>query len=394
SLQVVTFLVFLAGTAEARIVASDLLASRRAGRRLHALRGYGGSRGLAGDLAARLAGIGPGRHRRQFHRRVTDDLDLEEPLDHGRLHALEHVLEEIERFLLVLRQRVALAVAAQPDPFLEVVDREQMVLPLRVEDDQHLVTLERLQELGAELALPLDEPRLDRLARRLVERLTRHDLAELRRRNARIELAMERLGQPAEIPVLGVCAPRGVGVDGAIHELVDPVGDGLGLALALQDLASHPVDDLALLVHYVVVLEQMLADLEVVSLDALLRGGDGAGHELVLDRLALLHAQALHDPFDALRAEDAEQIVLEREVEARGARVTLAAGAPAELIVHAARLVALGADDVQAAALDHALVLRLGDPPGLAERGLSLGRRGRHGVEPALAHDLLRQEVW
>src|SRR5205807_587530 len=86
----------------AAAVRSDLLASRRAGRRLHALRGYGGSRGLAGDLAARLASIGPGRHRRQFHRRVTDDLDLEEPLDHGRLHALEHVLEEIERFLLVL----------------------------------------------------------------------------------------------------------------------------------------------------------------------------------------------------------------------------------------------------------------------------------------------------
>src|SRR6267142_2084812 len=115
--------------------------------------------------------------------------------------------------------------------------------------------------------------------------------------------------------------------------------------------------------------DEVLADLEVVVLDALLGGGDGARHELVLDRLALLHAQALHDPLDALAAEDAQQVVLEREVEVRRAGVALAPGAAAQLVVDAARLVTLGADDVQAAQLHDLLVLGLGDPPRLGHGG-------------------------
>jgi hypothetical protein len=46
-----------------------------------------------------------------------------------------------------------------------------------------------------------------------------------------------------------------------------------------------PYTDLALLVHDVVVLEEVLPDLEVVRLDALLGRLDRARHEPVLDRL-------------------------------------------------------------------------------------------------------------
>ena len=113
--------------------------------------------------------------------------------------------------------------------------------------------------------------------------------------------------------------------------------------------AAQRVDGLALLVHDVVVLEQVLADVEVVALDLLLGALDRLGEPGVLDLLALLHAQRLHQPGDALGAEDAHQVVLERQVEARGARVALAAGAAAQLVVDAARLVALGAEDVEAA---------------------------------------------
>ena len=77
------------------------------------------------------------------------------------------------------------------------------------------------------------------------------------------------------------------------------------------------VDDLALLVEDVVVLEEVLADVEVVRLDLLLRVADGARDEAVLDRHALLHAEPLHQALHAVGAEDAQQVVLEREVEAR-----------------------------------------------------------------------------
>ena len=77
----------------------------------------------------------------------------------------------------------------------------------------------------------------------------------------------------------------------------------------------------------------------------------------------------------ALAAEDAQQRILERHVEARRAGVALPPGAAAQLVVDAPRLVPLGADDVQAAGGDHRVVPPL---PFLAQlrdlRVLLLGR--------------------
>ena len=127
--------------------------------------------------------------------------------------------------------------------------------------------------------------------------------------------------------------------------------------LALENLAAQRVDALTLLVHHVVVFEQVFADGEVLRFDLLLRALDGARHHAVLDRHVLFHAEPLHQAGDAIRPEDAHQVVFERQVEARRARVALAAGAAAQLVVDAPRLVTLGADDVQAAERDDVVVL-------------------------------------
>src|SRR5437773_563579 len=216
------------------------------------------------------------------------------------LHALDHVLEEVERFLLVLGERVPLAVAPEPDPLLQVVDGQEMVLPLRVHDHQHLVALEGAHEVRAELALALRVSLADRRADQLREPLSRDRLPEARGRNPHVERAEERLAEPAEIPVLRVSVLGRVAVERPRDEVLGPLRDRLRLAFPLEDLTTHAVDDLALLVHHVVVLEEMLADLVVVRLHALLRRRDRARHELVLDRLALLHPEALHDLLDAL----------------------------------------------------------------------------------------------
>ena len=127
--------------------------------------------------------------------------------------------------------------------------------------------------------------------------------------------------------------------------------------LALENLAAQRVDALTLLVHHVVVFEEMFADGEVLRFDLLLRALDGARDHAVLDRHVLFHAEPLHQAGDAIRPEDAHQVVFERQVEARRARVALTAGAAAQLVVDAARLVTLGADDVQAAERDDFFVL-------------------------------------
>ena len=70
-------------------------------------------------------------------------------------------------------------------------------------------------------------------------------------------------------------------------------------------------------------------------------------------------AEAVEDPVDPVAGEQAHQVVLGREVEARLAGIALAAGAAAQLVVDPARLVALGAEDVQAAGLHHLLAVAL-----------------------------------
>ena len=55
------------------------------------------------------------------------------------------------------------------------------------------------------------------------------------------------------------------------------------------------VDDLALLVHDVIVLKQLFADLEVVGFDFLLRVGDRPRDHAMFDGHAFFHAQFEHE---------------------------------------------------------------------------------------------------
>src|SRR5690349_12191481 len=311
--QQAALLVLLARAARAQIVAPDLLAVQRA--RLAAARG--GPRGgaaLARLVAARLAPLGRALGDSGGGRLLLGHAHLEELLDRRLLQAADHLLEHVEGFLLVLGQRVALAVAAEPDALLQVIHVQQVLapelvdaaeaspVPLEPEDDP---ALEPVEHLGAHLLLALAIVTLGRPGDLLHQgRLSPH-LLEMRGRHPEVELAVQGLVEPDQVPVLGMGVGGRVALHQAAGQLADPLEHGLLLALPRQDLTPQPVDDLALLVHHVVVLEQVLADLEVARLDPLLGGADGAGDELVLHRLALLHAQAVHDPLDPLGAEDA-----------------------------------------------------------------------------------------
>ena len=88
-----------------------------------------------------------------------------------------------------------------------------------------------------------------------------------------------------------------------------------------------------------------------------LRRLDRLGDHLRLDRHVLGQPQQVHHRRDPLAVEPHHQVVAEREVEARLARVALTTGAAAQLVVDAARLVPLGAEHVQAAELDDLVVL-------------------------------------
>ena len=99
--------------------------------------------------------------------------------------------------------------------------------------------------------------------------------------------------------------------------------DGLGNIIGFEQLIALRVNHLALVVGDIVVFEQLLADVEVAAFDLTLSRFERARNQWMLDRLAFRHLQAFHNRLQTLASENPQQGIVEREIEARGARITL-----------------------------------------------------------------------
>ena len=131
------------------------------------------------------------------------------------------------------------------------------------------------------------------------------------------ELAFQLAIQPGDIPLLVDAVGRHMAAHHLLDHVLADVGDGGGDVLALEQLVALLVDHLALVVGDVVELEQVLADVEVVLLDLALRLLDLPADHAVLQRIVFLHAEHAHPAADPVAGEDAQQVVLQRQVEAR-----------------------------------------------------------------------------
>ena len=117
--------------------------------------------------------------------------------------------------------------------------------------------------------------------------------------------------QPLQIPFLCRRIRRCKTVYCIFHIFCDHAVDRITHALSIEDTAPLSVDDLSLLVHDLVILEQVLADTEVVVLNLLLCLFDGAGEHLMLDLLAVLHTERIEHAHKLLGAEQSQQVVLQ-----------------------------------------------------------------------------------
>ena len=158
-----------------------------------------------------------------------------------------------------------------------------------------------------------------------------------------------------------ILVARRVLVDQIHQDVVGQIQDVFSLVGALEQIAADGIDRFPLLVHDIVVFQQVFADLEVAGFHLFLGSFDLARDQLALDGNAFLHPQRLHDSRDAIAGEDAHEIVFQREIEARRSRISLAPGAAAQLIVDAPRLVPFRAEDVQSAERDDLVMLFLAD---------------------------------
>ena len=166
-----------------------------------------------------------------------------------------------------------------------------------------------------------------------------------------------------------------------IHRVVDRRGDvikdQLGDLLAFEHVLADAVELVALVLHHLVVFEQVLADLVVAFFDLALGAADGPRHHAVLDGVAFFHAQLREQDLGLVAGEHLHQVVFQREEETRRALVALPAGAATQLVVDPTRLVPLGTDDVQPAHLLD-VVPQLQPVPAVVRQAIQLGQAVVH----------------
>ena len=250
-------------------------------------------------------------------------------------------LEHVEAFTLVLQLGIALAVTAQADAVAQEVHVAEVFLPAAIQFLKQEVTQQvRVQRPGL-------FPQLGHDGQHQFLRLFTGRQGRIAGQHA---VDVHNLGQAGAHGLFIFDVACGLGnFEPGIH-IVQQIGqilvqDGLKIRL-LHQIPAQAVDDGTLLVHDVVIVQQGLTDFKVMAFHALLGILDGAGNHVVLDGLAFLHPEFLHEPGKAVGTEQAHEIVFERQVEARGARIALTAGTAAQLVVDTAALVAFGAEDV------------------------------------------------
>src|SRR3954452_16600373 len=257
------------------------------------------------------------------------DLDAEDVAAELLPDRVDEPGEHLEALVLVGHERILLREAAQVDALAQVVHVVQVLAPALVDDLEQDEALELAHQLGPEVLLAVVVGLGDVVAELAdqplaVERVDVEVLDVDRRVVDLLELAPQAL----EVPVLHVVADQ-VLVAEALDRVADLVARRLRHVLALENPIANRVDDLALLVHHVVVLEDALADQEVLLLDLLLGVLDLLREHPGLDGLLLAllvdGAEPVEDAVDAVAREEAHQVVLGAQVETRFARVALPA---------------------------------------------------------------------
>ena len=301
-------------------------------------------------------------HLRRVERRrfLLHDLDVHHVAHEVLGDRLHHRPEHLVALALPLGERVLLAHRPEVDALLEVVHLLEVLAPALVDDAQHHLTLDLAHHLGTELGLALLVVGGGLGHHQVVEIVGVAGVEQVVGGQLRRPEQRQLLGEAVDVPLVG--GDRlAVRLDQRVDGLGQVLGGGGLEVFALEDLVAAHVDHAPLLVHDLVVLEDVLADLGVLLLDRGLRPLDRLRDHLRLDRLVVV--EATHRPLQRTGGEQTHQLVVEAEVEPALAGVALTAGTTTQLVVDAARVVTLGADHIQTADLDHLLALGGGTRP-------------------------------
>ena len=121
--------------------------------------------------------------------------------------------------------------------------------------------------------------------------------------------------KPLGVPLFGIAFRRQIAIDQIVDHLMAHVAHDLRQILRLHDLAALAKDHLALIVHHIVKLQQLLADVKVAAFDLGLGLFQRLVHPRMDDRLALLHPQRRQHLVQPFRPENPHQIIFQAQIE-------------------------------------------------------------------------------
>src|SRR5262249_42117033 len=150
--------------------------------------------------------------------------------------------------------------------------------------------------------------------------------------------------ETSRVPLLGIGIFRNVLGHQVFDHGVAHIGDGFVHGLVAHQFETLLENHLALVIHHVVELEQVLADVEVACLDFLLRLFQRLVDPGMNDRLVLLQSEFLQHSVKLVGSENPHEVVFKRQEEFGMTRIALPTRATAQLVINAAAFVPLGAE--------------------------------------------------
>ena len=272
------------------------------------------------------------------------------------------LLEHVGRFDLVFRHGVLAAVGPESDAVTQLVHGVDMIHPPRIHapqqhDPLHLAHID-VDFLHHLLALRVERPgillqgRVEAFTVILSHRLLFFDDPVMAAQ------VLQVVGSFLPLPFRRILCIHPASCREVDHMIRHPQ-DAVLHVFAHEHAAALSVDDLTLPVHDVVILQHVFPGFEVPPFDALLGALDLLRQQTGCQWFVILQAQPVHHRADPFAAEQAHQVVFQADEELGGTGIALPSAPAAQLVVDPAAFMPLGADNMQAAGLQHAVVLRV-----------------------------------
>ena len=198
--------------------------------------------------------------------------ELRDFLVDGGIHRLEH----LKAFPLILDERVPLRERPQANAFLQLIHPIEMIFPLGVERLHQKHPLDMPQRLGPHRLFFLGVKAFKVFQNKGLDRLLAYFLKFfLTAAKSIMERCLQVIIQALNIKRHLFTAGKKILRHSAVDRIFNRLHDQAFHIRTLKNSAAQVIDHFPLAVHHIIILKKVLADLEVVPLDATLGVLDG-----------------------------------------------------------------------------------------------------------------------